>query len=139
MADNKTVPTDQSVEAFLNALPDEQKRQDSFAILKMMKDATGLEPQMWGSSIVGFGAYHYKYDSGHEGDAPLIGFSPRKQALTLYLVDTEQLGDQLANLGKYTTGKVCLYIKRLSQVDLPTLKHVIEVSYGLARKTYGGE
>ena len=84
MAENKTVPTDQSVEDFLNAIEDEQKRNDSFTLLKLMREVTGLEPQMWGSSIVGFGSYHYKYASGREGDTMLVGFSPRKQNLTIY-------------------------------------------------------
>ena len=130
MAENKTVPTDQNVEAFLNNVDDEQKRKDSFIILELMKKATGLEPKMWGSSIVGFGTYHYKYDSGREGDMILAGFSPRKQNLTFYnMGGSERFEDLLKKLGKHTTGKGCLYIKRLSDVDMPTLKTLIEESY----------
>lgn len=129
MATNKTVPTDQNVETFLNAVEDEQKRKDSFAILELMKQVTGMEPKMWGSSIVGFGSYHYKYDSGREGDSVIAGFSPRKQALTIYNVGGIKEDDPLLKkLGKHTTGKGCLYIKRLSDVDLPTLKTLIAES-----------
>ena len=129
MADNKTVPTDQNVETFLNAVEDERKRKDSFAILELMKQVTGLEPKMWGSSIVGFGSYHYKYDSGREGDAIIAGFSPRKQALTIYNMGGIREDDALLKkLGKHTFGKGCLYIKRLDDVDLPTLKRLIEES-----------
>ena len=129
MAENKTIPNDQDVEQFLNAIADERKRQDSFAILELMKQATGLEPRMWGSSIVGFGSYHYKYDSGREGDTIIAGFSPRKQNLTIYNMGSFQDDDELLkNLGKHTTGKGCLYIKRLDDIDLPTLKRLIEES-----------
>jgi hypothetical protein len=130
MAKNKTTPNDQNVEQFLNAIEDERKRKDSFAILELMKQVTGLEPTMWGSSIVGFGSYHYKYESGREGDAILVGFSPRKQNLTIYgMGGFEALDDLLKKLGKHSTGKGCLYIKRLDDVDLPTLKRLIEESY----------
>jgi hypothetical protein len=130
MTQNKTVPNDQSVEQFLNAVTDEQKRKDSFTILELMQQITGLEPQMWGSSIVGFGSQHYKYDSGREGDMPQIGFSPRKQNLTLYITDRFEHYDSLfKQLGEHTTGKSCLYIKRLNDVDMPTLKTLIEASF----------
>ena len=129
MAENKTTPNDQVVEQFLNSVDDERKRKDSFTILELMKQVTGLEPRMWGSSIVGFGSYHYKYESGREGDMPLTGFSPRKQNLTLYnMGGFERYDDLLKKLGKHTTGKGCLYIKRLDDVDLPTLKSLIEES-----------
>lgn len=129
MAEPKTKPTEQSVEDFLNAIPDEQKRADAFAVLKLMKQVTRAEPQMWGSSIVGFGRYHYKYASGHEGDAPLTGFSPRKQNLTLYLMlGAADYADLLKKLGKHKTGKGCLYINRLADVDLPTLKELVKQS-----------
>src|SRR6202162_3807200 len=112
MTENKTTPNDQNVEHFLNAVTDERKRKDSFAILELMKQVTGMEPKMWGSSIVGFGTYHYKYESGREGDMILAGFSPRKQNLTLYnMSGFERLDDLLKKLGKHTTGKGCLYIK----------------------------
>src|SRR5215467_4602858 len=129
MAENKTTPNDQDVEQFLNSVPDEQKRRDSFTILELMKQVTRMEPRMWGSSIVGFGSYHYKYESGREGDTIIAGFSPRKQNLTLYhMGGFEQSNDLLKQLGKHTTGKGCLYIKRLDDVDLPTLKCLIEES-----------
>lgn len=130
MAENKTTPTDQNVEQFLSTVEDERKRKDSFTILELMKQVTGMEPQMWGSSIVGFGSYHYKYESGREGDMPLVGFSPRKQNLTIYHSGGFEIVDNLLKkLGKYTTGKGCLYIKRLDDVDLPTLKSLIEASF----------
>jgi uncharacterized protein DUF1801 len=129
MAENKTTPNDQDVEQFLNSVDDERKRKDSFMILELMKQVTGIEPRMWGSSIVGFGSYHYTYESGREGDMILAGFSPRKQNLTLYnMGGFERYDDLLKKLGKHTTGKGCLYIKRLDDVDLPTLKSLIEES-----------
>jgi hypothetical protein len=135
MAENKTVPTDQSVDDFLNALEDEQQRSDSFALLDLMREVTGLEPQMWGSSIIGFGSYHYKYASGREGDTMLVGFSPRKQNLTIYNMGGIDPNDELfKKLGKHTTGKGCLYIKRLDDVDLPTLKSLIAASFTRTRE-----
>ena len=129
MAELKTKPTDQSVEAFLSGLSDEKKRQDSFTLLDLMKKVTGAEPKMWGSSIIGFGDYHYTYASGREGDWFLTGFSPRKQNLTLYITaGFDQYEALLKQLGKYTTGKSCLYIKKLEDIDLPTLKRLIEQS-----------
>src|ERR1700730_7548934 len=105
MAENKTTPNDQNVEQFLNAVADERKRKDSFTILELMQQVTGMEPKMWGSSIVGFGSYHYTYASGRQGDMMLAGFSPRKQNLTLYnMGDFERRDDLLKQLGKYTTG-----------------------------------
>ena len=135
MAGNKTTPNDQDVEQFLNSIDDERKRKDSFTILERMKQVTGMEPRMWGSSIVGFGSYHYKYESGREGDMMLAGFSPRKQNLTLYNMSGFELYDDLLKkLGKHTTGKGCLYIKRLDDVDLPTLKSLIEESFKHVRQ-----
>ena len=129
MPENKTVPTNQSVEQFLDAITDERKRQDSLTILELMRQVTGMEPKMWGSSIVGFGSYHYKYPSGREGDTILAGFSPRKQNLTVYnMGGFEQYNDLLKKLGKHTIGGGCLYIKRLDDVDLSTLKSLIEES-----------
>ncbi len=129
MAELKTKPTDQNVEDFLNTIPDEQKRADAFAVLKLMKQVTRAEPQMWGSSIVGFGRYQYKYASGREGDWPLVGFSPRKQNLTLYIMaGFDGYADLLKKLGKFKTGKACLYVNRLADVDLPTLKELVKQS-----------
>lgn len=130
MAKNKTTPTPQNVEEFLNTIADEQKRKDSFALVEIMKQATGMEPTMWGSSIVGFGSYHYKYDSGREGDSILAGFAPRKQNLTLYNMGGgfEGYDNLLAHLGKHTVSGGCLHIKRLADIDQPTLKRLIEES-----------
>jgi len=136
MADNKATPNDQSVEQFLNGIEDEQKRRDSFALLELMRQVTGLEPTMWGSSIIGFGSYHYKYASGREGDTMLAGFSPRKQALTIYnMGGFEEDSDLLRQLGKYSLGKGCLYIKRLDDVDLATLRSLLEESFSRKTKT----
>jgi Domain of unknown function (DU1801) len=128
-AEVKTKVNDASVAEFLNGVADEQKRNDSLEILKMMKQITKEEPKMWGSSIVGFGSYHYKGKSGREGDWLLTGFSPRKQNLTLYLMggfDTH--ADLLKNLGKFTTGAGCLYIKKLADVDKKVLKELVQAS-----------
>ena len=136
MAEIKTRPTDKSVEDFLNRDRDERRRRDSFQILKLMREVTLLEPQMWGDSIVGFGSYHYKYSSGREGDMPLIGFSPRKQDLTLYLMmGFEQFELLLARLGKHRLGKACLYIKKLEDVDLQVLRELARLSFEHMRST----
>lgn len=129
MAELKTQPTDHSVEAFLNSLADDRKRQDSFTILNLMAEVTGAEPQMWGDSIVGFGRYHYKYASGREGDWFLTGFSPRKQNLTLYIMaGFDEYDNLLAKLGKYKTGKSCLYIKKLADIDQTVLRELVKQS-----------
>jgi hypothetical protein len=129
MAELKTKLTDASVTEYLNAIEKEQVRQDCYVILELMQGATKAKPMMWGDSIVGFGTYHYVYASGREGDWPIIGFSPRKQNITLYIMaGFEQYQDLLAGLGKHTTAKSCLYIKRLSDIDLPTLKKLIQAS-----------
>ena len=129
MAENKTKANDASVEEFLNAVPDEKKRADAFRVLAIMSEATGEEAQMWGDAIVGFGSYHYKYASGREGDAPLIGFSPRKANLALYITsDFDRYGALMDRLGKFTTGKACLYVKRLSDVDEATLRELVRQS-----------
>src|SRR5437016_5508218 len=135
MAENKTTPNDQDVEEFLNSVDDERKRKDSFTILELMKQVTGREPKMWGSSIVGFGSYHYKYESGREGDMILAGFSPRKQNLTIYNMGSfEEDDDLIKKLGKHTSGKGCLYIKRLDDIDLPALKSLLEESFKHAKQ-----
>ncbi len=129
MAENKTQKNEQSVDDFLNGVEDEQKRRDSFAVMELMKEVTGEEPAMWGDSIVGFGSYHYRYASGREGDSPLTGFSPRKQNLTLYITSGfEQYEDLLDDLGKFKTGKSCLYLKRLQDVDLDVLRELVRQS-----------
>ena len=129
MAELKTKRNDQNVEQFLNGIPDAQKRQDCFTLVALMKQATQAEPHMWGSNIVGFGAYHYTYASGREGDWFLVGFSPRKQNLTLYIMGgLEQYDELLKKLGKHQIGKACLYIKRIADIHLPTLKKLIQQS-----------
>jgi hypothetical protein len=139
MAELKTKKTAASVKDFLNRVPDERKRKDSFAILKLMQEVTGTRPAMWGPSIVGFGKYHYKYASGREGDMPLAGFSPRKQALTLYITaGFDGYGELLRKLGKYKTGKVCLYINKLEDVDLATLKEMVRRSVEHMARKYPG-
>ena len=128
-AELKTQVNDASVTKFLDSVADEQKRNDCSAILKMMKQVTKEEPKMWGSSIVGFGSYHYKGKSGREGDWMLIGFSPRKQNLTLYLTGGfEAHTELLKRLGKFTTGAGCLYIKTLDDVDKKVLKDLVTAS-----------
>lgn len=127
MAELKTQKTDASVEAFLNSVADEQQRRDSFAVLDLMKKVSRAEPKMWGAAIVGFGQYRYKYDSGRENDWFPIGFSPRKGNLTLYLVGGLELqADLLAKLGKHKTGKGCIYINKLTDVDQAVLKQMLE-------------
>jgi hypothetical protein len=135
-AELKTKVNDASVTDFLNSVEDEQKRKDTFEILKIMKQITKEEPKMWGSSIVGFGTHHYKYESGREGDSAMIGFSPRKQNITLYIVPGfERYQGLMKKLGKYSTGKSCLYIKRLGDVDVEVLKQLITESLQVMKKT----
>ena len=129
MAELKTRPNDGDVEAFLAAVENDQRREDALEVLALMRRVTGEEPEMWGPSIVGFGSYHYKYESGREGDMFVAGFSPRKQALTLYIMSGFSKHDELmAKLGKYTTGKSCLYIKKLSDVDMGVLEDLVRGS-----------
>jgi hypothetical protein len=136
MSDLKTKPTDENVERFLESIPDEKQRQDSFSILGLMHEITKAEPKMWGSSIVGFGSAHYQYASGREGDWFVAGFSPRKQNLTLYLASGfEAYNDLLKKLGRHKTGKSCLYIKRLEDIDLGVLKELIKQSVEHAAKS----
>lgn len=129
MAEPKTKPTKASVKEFLNQIPDKERREDCLAVAKIMEEITGDKPKMWGPSIVGFGTWHYKYASGREGDWPVAAFSPRKKDLTLYLtVGFEKHTELMQKLGKHSTGKSCLYIKRLSDIHMPTLKKLIKVS-----------
>ena len=144
MAEIKTKVNEASVEEFLSKVENEQKRRDSLELLKIMKQVTKQEPKMWGPAIIGFGSYHYKYESGREGDMPQIAFSPRKQNLTLYIgVGDDSDNPLLKKLGTYTTGKVCLYIKKLADVDRDVLQELIADSFqkapgsGLVFGTYG--
>ena len=129
MSELKTIRNDGDVMAFLNSIENPQKRQDSLAILELMQEVTGEPPVMWGDSIVGFGSYHYKYASGREGDWLATGFSPRKQAITLYIMPGfERYGELMARLGKHSIGKSCLYIKKLADIDLATLRALVRLS-----------
>ncbi len=137
MAELKTKPTAMSVTAFMNAIEDKTQRADCKAIAAMMRKATGKRAKMWGSSMVGYGSYHYKYASGREGDYFLTGFSPRKQATSVYIMAGFSGYDALMKkLGKYKTGKSCLYIKKLSDVDEKVLEQLIRKSVAEMRKKY---
>ena len=127
MAELKTKPNDASVETFLKGIEDETKRQDAFVMLKLMEEVTGAQAKMWGSSIIGFGDSHYKYATGREGDWFVAGFSPRKQNLTLYIHGgLDRFAELLNALGKHKTGKGCLYINKLKDIDLATLRALIQ-------------
>jgi len=118
MAKNKTAYTDKDVLKFIEQVDNEQKRKDSFRLIELMEKASGEKAQMFGPSIIGFGKYHYKYDSGHEGEAPLLGFSPRKAAFSLYVFSgCDEHRDLLQDLGKFTMGKACIYAKKLADLD----------------------
>jgi len=139
MAELKTKVNKASVDKFIKGVKDEQTRDDCFKIAEIMQKATKAEPKMWGTSIVGFGTYHYKGASGREGDWFVAGFSPRKQNLTLYIMTGfDEYEDLLAKLGKHSTGKACLYIKRLADVDLKVLKELITKSVKHMQKTQSG-
>ncbi|MBN1205296.1 MAG: DUF1801 domain-containing protein [Myxococcaceae bacterium] len=130
MAELKTKQTEARVEDFLAGITPEKKREEAIAICELMKKATKLEPKMWGASMVGFGSYHYKYASGHEGDTFLVGFSPRKQNLTLYIMPGfDNYEALLSKLGKYKTGKSCLYIHSLDDIDVSTLRALIQRAF----------
>lgn len=137
MADNKTKPTKLSVAAFIDALTDQTRRADAKTLVKLMQSASGEKPKMWGPSIIGFGSYHYTYESGREGDMPLIGFSPRKAATVLYNL-TGFSGSEalLAKLGKHTKGGGCLYIKKLADVDQQVLEALVVKSLAAMRARY---
>ena len=137
MSDLKTRKNDSNVIDFINGIEDEQKRRDCHEVMQIMKEVTGKEPEMWGNGIVGFGSYHYKYESGREGDWFLTGFSPRKQNLSLYIMaGFSQYESLLADLGKHKTGKSCLYIKRLQDVNLDILRKMIDSSVLMIEKKY---
>lgn len=138
MAENKTKPEKTSVADFINSVEDEQKRKDSFVLLELFKSITKEEPVMWGPSIIGFGEYHYKYDSGREGDFLISGFSPRKAALTLYLMGCmeNEFAPLMEKLGKYKKSVGCIYIKKLADIDLDVLKQLIAESYSFMKAKY---
>lgn len=129
MATLKTKPTEKSIEQFLEKITDEQKKSDSYKIMEILSEVTAEEPVMWGDSIIGFGSYHYKYESGREGDWMLTGFSPRKQHLTVYLMTGFDNYDHLLEqLGKYKLGKSCLYFKKLEDIDVDVLRQLVKKS-----------
>jgi hypothetical protein len=137
MAELKTRETSASVEAFLAAVEDEARRADCRTVAAIMGEVTGEAPRMWGPSIVGFGRYHYRYASGHEGDACLTGFSPRKKELTLYLMPgLDALAPLLARLGKHKAGKGCLYVKCLADIDLAVLRELVAACVAHLRTLY---
>ncbi|MCA9899936.1 MAG: DUF1801 domain-containing protein [Ardenticatenaceae bacterium] len=135
MSENKTRPTDLDVTEFLTNVDHQTRREDGFALLEMMKEITGETAVLWGS-IVGFGSYHYKYESGREGDMPLIGFSPRKQSMTVYIMPGfDEYDEMLGKLGKHKIGKACLYINKLADVDETILRQLIKQAYDHMKAT----
>lgn len=137
MKQNKTQKTNESVSLFLSSVAEEQKREDSYTLLNLMGEITQAEPHLWGTSIIGFGEYHYKYKTGREGDWFITGFSPRKQALTLYLMcDLSHDGLDFTDLGKHKLGKGCLYIKRLSDINIEVLEKIIKDSISIIKEKY---
>jgi len=138
MADVKTRAHDGDVEAFLDSVENERRRDDCRAVMAMMREVTGEEPRLWGSGIIGFGSYHYVYESGREGDWPLTGVSPRKQSLTLYIMPGfDRYESLMARLGKHRTGKSCLYVKTLDDVDGTVLRELVTASVEYMRERYG--
>ncbi|OJV50622.1 MAG: hypothetical protein BGO31_09260 [Bacteroidetes bacterium 43-16] len=140
MAKTKTKSTDAHVLSFINDFADtEQKKEDSFELIRLMQEASGFEPKMWGPTIVGFGNYHYKYASGHEGDAPMLGFSPRKAAISLYVfTGLEEHLPLLEKLGKFKMGKACIYVKKLSDINQDELKKLMKASIEFLKEKYPG-
>lgn len=137
MYELKTKPTDASVRAYLDDIQDEQRRQDCEKLVALMSKVTGEAPKMWGPGIVGFGSYHYRYASGHEGDASLVGFSSRKDSISLYVMPCfSSHGEYLSQLGKHKAGKACLYVKRLSEINLKILEQMIVESVADIRRRY---
>lgn len=137
MAKNKTIETNENVDKFLSLITDIQKQKDSYELINIMSTLTGFAPKMWGPSIIGFGQYHYRYKSGHEGDAPLIGFSPRQAAISLYVfTGLEEHQHLLEGFGKYKMGKACIYVKRLSDINENKLQVMIQESINYLKATY---
>ncbi|QEC52638.1 uncharacterized protein DUF1801 [Anseongella ginsenosidimutans] len=135
---NKTTATDANVLDFIHSFAaTEQKQKDSYELLRLMQEASGHEPRMWGPSIIGFGSYHYKYESGHEGDAPLVGFSPRKAAISLYVfTGLEEHKHLLRDLGKFKMGKACIYVKKLSDIHQPALEKLVNATVSYLNEKY---
>lgn len=138
MAENKTQKTGASVDDFLASVESKTRREDGFRLLQLMQEVTGLEPEMWGPSIVGFGDYHYRYESGREGDFFLTGFSPRKQSLSLYIMSGFDAYDGLlSTLGKHRKGAACLYVNKLADVDMAVLRELVQQSFEHAKASAG--
>lgn len=137
MYEQKTKETDESVIEFIESVENPKKRQDAYRLLEIFEETSGYPAKMWGPSIIGFGSYHYVYASGHEGDAPLVGFSPRKAKITLYFAtgDDERI-QLLEKLGKHTSGKGCVYINKTDDVDISVLKQLITQSIMFLQKLY---
>ncbi|MDE2848258.1 MAG: DUF1801 domain-containing protein [Gemmatimonadota bacterium] len=137
MSDLKTRPTDASVEAFIDAVDHPRRREDARTLLDLMQRVTGEQPVMWGPSIVGYGSYHYRYASGQEADWPVVGFSPRKQNLSIYIMTGFEASDALlSRLGKHKTGKSCLYVNKLADVDLDVLEKLVRASVAEMKRRY---
>ena len=138
MAENKLQETTGNVSKFVEEIEDEKKRQDAYLLIQLFSEETGYEPKLWGANIIGFGRYHYKYASGHEGDAAPIGFSPRKAQISIYLSQPEDeiREEKLSRLGKHKMGKGCLYIKKISDIDPAVLKELVQDSVSYIKETY---
>ena len=137
MSELKTKLNDSDIVTFLNGVDNDERRKDCFKLLELFEKWTNEIPKMWGASIIGFGSYHYKYDSGREGDWFLTGFSPRKQNLTIYITaGFHEYDDIMKNLGKYSTGSSCLYVKKLSDINIEKLKTLVEISVAHMKKRY---
>jgi hypothetical protein len=121
----KTVATTKSVAGFIKTVEDKLRQADCLSIIEIMKQATGFEPKMWGPAIIGFGTYHYKYESGHEGDAPMVGFSPRKSEFALYIANFDGKAALLEKFGKHKTAKSCVYIKKVAEINIEVLKKLV--------------
>ncbi|NOU81095.1 DUF1801 domain-containing protein [Paenibacillus sp. LMG 31459] len=138
MYEQKTKETEQSVTRFIEQIESPGKREDAYKLLDIFSETTGYPAKMWGPSIIGFGTYHYKYATGHEGDAPLVGFSPRKAKISLYFATGDaQREELLQRLGKHTVGKACVYVNKLDDIDFEVLKELIQQSVEFLRETYG--
>lgn len=136
MSEPKTKKNDADVIAYLNTIEPQKKREDSLAILELMEEVTGEQGIMWGTSIIGFGSYHYTYATGREGDWMLVGFAPRKKNITLYIMPGfEHYGELLGQLGKHSTGKSCLYIKKIEDVDTDVLRELVKQSVAHMKET----
>lgn len=140
MYELKTKETDNSVIEFIESVDSPKKREDAYQLLDIFTETTGYEAKMWGPSIIGFGSYHYKYKTGHEGEAPLVGFAPRKAKISLYFATGDTKREELLkDFGKHTTGKACVYINKLADIDMDVLKALINQSITFLKETYPGE